>query len=275
MQVDLPEKTVLLGQNIVGFLQKPLHQLSLAGHRSIDHDDKILDFSHLPGLVWLDQRHIAIQLHTISVKYRIKAVRIHLYLFLQNSKPFQKRPVIIAPAIFHPNSLSQAFAVLICFPAKGLHLRLHTVPDIFPALLPCLLCPGFLLLVPELMVIHQKRCHKLLPRSLCQCRFLQIAVDTFRCKHRKLLSQPVIPVFLLSIRRNPQTPKRHIIKNLFHHKITGDIPQPFILSRRLIQMPQKAVQNHMQKSPVYGNLPPLIHPDQKIRMVIQVKAIAA
>ncbi len=86
MNINFTEKTVLLRQNIIGLIDKFLHQLTLHGARGVDCDHKITHLFNLLVLQRLNQGHILIKLQTIGVKYVIELIIINLHFLAQHGK---------------------------------------------------------------------------------------------------------------------------------------------------------------------------------------------
>ena len=135
MDVQPPEKALRLLQNCTRLLQKTFDQLALARHRGIDHNNKILDFLLLLRLKRFDQRHVAIELHSIIVKNIVKGIQVDLHFLLQHTELPQKLPIVIALPTLGRDLLLQASHIIRRFFGKCLDLRLHPVSDIIPSLL--------------------------------------------------------------------------------------------------------------------------------------------
>ena len=98
MDVDLAEKALLLGQDVIGFRQEGLHQLSLNGAGGVDGNDEILDFFDLLVLQRLDEGHVLIELEAVGIKDVVKFVVVDLHVLPQDGKfPQEVRIVVFLP----------------------------------------------------------------------------------------------------------------------------------------------------------------------------------
>ena len=87
--------TLTAFQDGISFPQKPLHCFSLTGSRCIDCNDKFPDTLVLPVFQRFHQRHIVIQLQTISIINVVKFIVIDMHFFPKYCKLPQKFSVII------------------------------------------------------------------------------------------------------------------------------------------------------------------------------------
>ena len=158
MDIDFPEIALGFTEHGIRLLQEPPHQLPGAGHRSIHHDHKIFNAVNLLRFQRFNQRHIAVQLHSIRIKHVVEGILVHLVLLMKYGKPAQKLLIIIPFPVFNPHGLQQASGVLRVLLAEGFHLRLHLLSVILPYILTFLTNPGLFFLIPAVMVIHVKFC---------------------------------------------------------------------------------------------------------------------
>ena len=218
--------SLLLRKDRIRLLQKTLHQLGLTGHRSIDHDDKLLDPHGLPRLLRLNERHVSIHLKPIMIKNIIKRIRIDLRLLPQNTELAQKSSIIVPPAVLHLKLIIERPGILRSLLRKSLHLRLHPLADI----LPLILHPRTSLrrnILPQTMVIHTKLPHELI---LTKRKFPQKPpIHPLRRHHPKVLLQPLINQ--KPLRRFALMHSRLIkpVDDILRRDITGQAPPRIFL----------------------------------------------
>ena len=111
MNIDLAEKAFIFTEYPIGFLQEMPHQFSGTGHRSIDHDNKLLDLLCLFPFLRLNKRHISIQRQPIAVKGIVKCILVNLQFLPQNRKLPEKLAVVITRPVLYPQ-LSQKMSCL-------------------------------------------------------------------------------------------------------------------------------------------------------------------
>ena len=158
MDINFPEIALGFTEHGIRLLQEPPHQLPGAGHRRIHHDHKIFNAVNLLRFQRFNQRHIAVQLHSIRIKHVVEGILVHLVLLTKYGKPAQKLLIIIPFPVFNPHGLQQASGVLRVLLAEGFHLRLHLLSVILPLILALLADPGIFFPLPMVMVIHVKLC---------------------------------------------------------------------------------------------------------------------
>ena len=94
-----PEELSDIAQDCSSLIQELLHQHILTGGRGVDRDHQCAQAVHLPVLVFLNERHIAVHFQSIVVKTVVKRIRIDRGHFPQDRIFSQKFPVVRPAAV--------------------------------------------------------------------------------------------------------------------------------------------------------------------------------
>ena len=262
------KKMVSLQQHGGRFIQKLLYQKVLTGGRGVQHDDQLLHLRGLPVFILLNERHVAIHLHSVIVEAIIKGIRINKGLLSGNCKTLQKL-MEIRPLRTVIGKKAKKFSRLRPRLPSKRQLQTDLVRKLFPLFFLQTLCGNkrhgsstFRLLLrrrrirriqpfPEAVIIHHKlRLHRSF-FSVIALSLGQIPVQSLRAENSCACPKLLIPGTSLLADRPLNHRCIHRINHGFRRDIAAEIPQLRIIIRLSCKhMAEKAVQQHVQITPL-------------------------
>ena len=141
MQIDLRKEALGRIQDIVGFPDECLHQLSRNRAGGIDCDHELPDRFDLLVFQRLDQRHFFIKPQPVGVENIVEFLVIDPHGLAKNRKFPKECCVVIFLPVYSRETLHQTVRRGPAIFFKGLQLHLDPFGDLLPAL--CLLRPAF------------------------------------------------------------------------------------------------------------------------------------
>ncbi len=262
-------------QNRVGTGQKLPDPLPGGGHGGVHGDDEILDPLFLPGLRRLHQGHVSVKPEAVGVEAVVKGVGVHRRHLPGGGEAAEKRPVVHVVPDGRPDLLQHGLAAGPLVGEDRLQARLGFAGEVLPFLVlaAALLLIVLPLRVPEPVVVHQKGPLELGDFILRQVQPQKAAVDALRRQHRHVPLALAVELLLPGSRSGVETGVVQFIQNTLHRRVAAEVPQLRELAPLLRQMPEHAVENHMEIGPAGPHPAPQIAVRQPGPVVVQRLAV--